>query len=494
MVPRGIAARDLVPCCARAVFPITPLRNCGTPYVRFRSRRTVKLSIFEILSYGENAMAFSDDLTVVGFTGAIGAGCSTATEQLESEHFEGYKLASFIDNSSADGTGVAAYSGLTVREKQQAIGSRMRATFGASVLVDRALATAEANPKVIRRIVIDGIRNTGEVAALRRRFGFRFWLVGVLSDSETRLERKLPSYLKGQLDEATFREDDQRDHDENGDFGQQVARCVNMADAIMINGSDISAREFKWKVSGRCSVFNAETPPTPTADEVHMQMAFASSHLSQCLKRHVGAIVIDAAGEQVSSGYNENPGRTKPCWREPSYGNQCHRDMVVDDKFAELFASHVHCPVCGEGIDGPKDCAKAFERVGDVVPGPRWRCMSCENAGRVTDLQPFFFPDRAMFWCTAIHAEDRALRAAGDRARGGTLYSTTLPCFQCAERLCLAGIKKVVYVEAYPDPRVAQRLKLAEIDLQQFEGVLSQAFERVFAGARPGLPGAISMR
>lgn len=59
------------------------------------------------------------------------------------------------------------------------------------------------------------------------------------------------------------------------------------------------------------------------------------------------------------------------------------------------------------------------------------------------------------------HAEIEALIAAGDRARGATLYCTLEPCCHtgrtgpCTEALIAAGVAKVVYAVDDPDPLVS---------------------------------------
>lgn len=62
-----------------------------------------------------------------------------------------------------------------------------------------------------------------------------------------------------------------------------------------------------------------------------------------------------------------------------------------------------------------------------------------------------------------LHAEAAALAAAGDRARGATLYATLEPCAHhgrtppCAEAIADAGVTRVVVPLLDPDPQVSGR-------------------------------------
>ncbi|HEV8320285.1 MAG TPA: bifunctional diaminohydroxyphosphoribosylaminopyrimidine deaminase/5-amino-6-(5-phosphoribosylamino)uracil reductase RibD, partial [Myxococcota bacterium] len=90
------------------------------------------------------------------------------------------------------------------------------------------------------------------------------------------------------------------------------------------------------------------------------------------------------------------------------------------------------------------------------------------------------------------HAEVEALRAAGARARGATLYVTLEPCNHrgrtgpCSEALIAAGVRRVVYGVADPDrhgqARGAVRLRRAGVAVQEGRGTAAEACARVTAG------------
>ena len=110
----------------------------------------------------------------------------------------------------------------------------------------------------------------------------------------------------------------------------------------------------------------------------------------------------------------------------------------------------IYCPSCGKENKGLTD---------------PWNCSACG-----VSIKEWLHPNRNMELCTAIHAEERAiLSLSGRSAKGGTLYVTTFPCFQCARLILDAEIKKIVFVEAYPVSETSNFLK-ETIDLEPFSG------------------------
>ncbi|MEU5719554.1 bifunctional diaminohydroxyphosphoribosylaminopyrimidine deaminase/5-amino-6-(5-phosphoribosylamino)uracil reductase RibD [Streptomyces sp. NPDC020403] len=82
------------------------------------------------------------------------------------------------------------------------------------------------------------------------------------------------------------------------------------------------------------------------------------------------------------------------------------------------------------------------------------------------------------------HAEIHALREAGEAARGGTAYVTLEPCNHtgrtgpCAQALLDAGVRRVVYAVADPNPQAtggADTLRAAGVQVEQ--GLLAEEAE-----------------
>ena len=68
----------------------------------------------------------------------------------------------------------------------------------------------------------------------------------------------------------------------------------------------------------------------------------------------------------------------------------------------------------------------------------------------------------------AIHAEQNALLQGalhGVALGGSTVYVTHQPCLICAKMIINAGIVRVIYANAYPDPIAEQFLNGARVEL-----------------------------
>lgn len=74
--------------------------------------------------------------------------------------------------------------------------------------------------------------------------------------------------------------------------------------------------------------------------------------------------------------------------------------------------------------------------------------------------------------CRGLHAEQNAIIQAaiyGISVQGSVLYCTTFPCVICTKMLINAGVKRIYYLEGYPDDLSLDMLKEAGIEIERFE-------------------------
>ncbi|MCT4357462.1 bifunctional diaminohydroxyphosphoribosylaminopyrimidine deaminase/5-amino-6-(5-phosphoribosylamino)uracil reductase RibD [Streptomyces sp. Je 1-79] len=121
--------------------------------------------------------------------------------------------------------------------------------------------------------------------------------------------------------------------------------------------------------------------------------------------------------------------------------------------------------------------ALAARGLGSTSPNPVVGCVVLDASGQPAG-------EGSHQRAGGPHAEIHALRAAGDRARGGTAYVTLEPCNHtgrtgpCAQALVEAGIRRVVYAVGDPNPQAtggADTLRAAGVEVAS--GVLAEEAE-----------------
>lgn len=125
----------------------------------------------------------------------------------------------------------------------------------------------------------------------------------------------------------------------------------------------------------------------------------------------------------------------------------------------------------------------ALARMGDTWPNPAVGCVIVRDGVMVSEA------------ATAAggrpHAEEQAIPAAGDRARGATAYVTMEPCgarssgrTSCAQYLVEAGIARVVVAAVDPSPFASGRgiERLRQSGLAVETGLLSDDAAVLYEG------------
>jgi len=401
---------------------------------------------------------------VIGVTGSFGSGCTTVVEILETNYgFKGFSLSTTLRQMYEEKkTGKSTDQAL--RSELQDFGNDMRKEYHHHFFAEKTLEKVSKKSKN-DCLVFDSIRNVGEIAFFRQVFP-NFYLIAVDCAEADRWERVKGKYTDKGLTYANFRNDDRRDKNEEGiAYGQQVALCVDEADYLIRNDNDPMVttetafkRRLHYKLTDPISLFRGNVRP-PNIEETHMSIAYSASLMSQCIKRQVGAVIVDKNGIVLSIGYNENPRPLKPCYLQ--FGD-CYREIHIENIMGNLN----NCPYCNKNLDGLK------------YP---YICPHCKR-----DVYRELVQDRAISRCTALHAEEKVIINTGSTdLKGCTLYVTTFPCFNCAQKILELGIERVYYVESYPDIDSVKLFDTANrlgsrITIQKFEGVKARAYFKIF--------------
>lgn len=167
-------------------------------------------------------------MSIIGITGAFGSGKSTAAAIIESQGYKKIYLSSFLEKEAED-------KGLPMtRHTLQNLGNKLREENGPGILMKMALKAMRNEEKV----VIDGLRNLGEVEELKKHSGV---LLAIVADRKVRYERLKAIKRRETLNLNLFRSLDLRDLGVNEKItGLQTGLCIALADVFVDSNSSMS--------------------------------------------------------------------------------------------------------------------------------------------------------------------------------------------------------------------------------------------------------------
>lgn len=264
------------------------------------------------------------------------------------------------------------------RERMIETGRALRAEHGPGVLAERLCAELQPD----RNYVIDSIRHPAEVAALRA-LGAKFQLLWVDAEPVLRFERMRARGRPGDPESlARLLALEGRERGSDDVAMQQLDAVAQLADVALRNDGDLAALHAQVQRVLEASLGFVR----PGWDEYFLSIAQVVASRSNCVKRHVGA-VIARDRRIVSTGYNGTPRGVRNC-------------------------NEGGCPRCN-----------AFAESGTRLD----ECL-CSHGEENAIIQ------------AAYH---------GVSVRGGSLYTTFFPCLFCSKLIINAGVGEVVYNAAY---------------------------------------------
>lgn len=320
---------------------------------------------------------------IIGVTGSFCSGKDTLAAYLEKKSFYHISLSDIIREE--------------IRRRRRKVslqatidvGNELRRRFGPQILAQRALARLDEG----KHYVVTSIRHPAEVEMLRMRPDFV--LIAVEAPLRVRFERSRQRGRGGDFPTLReFRAAEAKQRRGDDPLGQRLDACVALADYRIGNRSTLEAFHAGiGKVLG--DVLRRHQPRRPSWDEYFMDMASVAATRSNCIKRHIGAIIVKDR-QIVSTGYNGTPKGIRNC-------------------------NEGGCPRC-----------QAFADSGTRLD----ECL-CVHAEENAIVQAAY---------------------NGISIRNSTLYTTFCPCSYCAKSIINAGIVKVVYRERYGIDEVTRKL------------------------------------
>lgn len=382
------------------------------------------------------------NLYVVGLVGPFGSGCSYVAKKIVENH--GYEYLSLSDVLREEYKKEKPNKRKVLRKDLQDFGDEMRETKGADYLA--RIICERIKKDTTKNYVVDSIRNPGEIDCFRKSFA-EFFLFGVFAERDLRWKRVKEKYDE---DRRTFDEDDKRDSNGEVEHGQRVTDSFRMADIILLNNENIAEGNkneeiFLAKLKQKIHLIEGKEPFAPTYIETNMAIAYAASMRSSCLKRKVGAVIVDITGDVFSSGYNEVPAANNTCKCE--YG-MCYRDKLKKDYKENL------------------------------------KTIIKKDKEREASYSLFKKNFKILDYCRALHAEENAIlnvaRVGASAALPmSILFTTTYPCNLCANKIAQVGIKHIVYFEPYPMEEAKKILEDKGVEQEPFEGVTYNGYFRL---------------
>jgi len=343
--------------------------------------------------------------------------------------------------------------------------------------------------------IINSFRNPAEVQFFRKRYG-SFFLASLYASKETR-KKNVPT-LNDRCDTR-----DAGDNREPKELNKQdVPRCTLLSDYAITTdfykNETASEEHYKFEIIRFLSLIDFPGIVPPRNDEEIMNLAYSLSLRSTCLSRQVGAVITNPEGFIIAAGWNAvgsgQLGCSQLCvddYTRHAEDSGCllfnWKDSIDKFKQENLLGNKGSDCFCFKDLQSKLYLNKKIDSAEKKLAKCVQNKKTIEDTKNICSALKNKINVKRLEYARALHAEENAIlqaaRFGGTGIAGGTIYTTTYPCELCSKKIYQSQLSRIVYTEPYPDS-LSETLFLKDgirqISIEQFEGVKSPSFFRLF--------------
>jgi len=416
---------------------------------------------------------YQDSELIIGLVGAVGTKHKQIVAIIK-ERLAAYNYT--VQEISVSEKVIATYAPIAYSNEYERISATMnmgnlaRKQSGDNAILALGVADeilrhrTDGRPRQRTAFIINSLKHPKEVERLREIYSSGFFLFGIHSDEQRRLDYLVQNLRMSEADAKLLID---RDMNEEEGHGQQTRDTFQMSDFFIHLDRDYDQVEKSiWRV---LDLIFGEPYITPTFDEYAMFMAFTSALRSADLSRQVGAVIAKHK-EIIATGANDSP----------RFGGGLYWPTFESNAVIDLPNGRDYT----RGGDSNKlEQAKIIDEIGSLLNLSEPDREKLRNS-RIRDITEYG---------RVVHAEMEAILMCARNhlsTRKATIYCTTFPCHNCAKHIIAAGIRKVLYIEPYPkskafefhnDSITSNSSEEDKVVFQPFVGIGPRRFYELFS-------------
>lgn len=343
--------------------------------------------------------------------------------------------------------------------------------------VIKALRAKSKSENTYCYVVIDSLKNPFEIVYFKERYS-AYYTFSIHSSDKIIYDRfqNTSINIKEIHKRELYKPDTEKQKeslDSKEDFNSQnIIECIQRSDIYIDNNKDKKNNLYK-QVFKYLSLISHPGLITPTKDETIMQLALNAKFNSGCISRQVGAVVLNKYDSVKSIGWNEVPEGQIPC-NLRSHTELLNNSQLLD--YSDYEKSKVRNHKSFKYIFSEKEFSQ-YEKSNE---------MGLHDSFCFKQIQNKIDNNKNQVYTRSLHAEENAFlqlaKYGNNEILDGQLFTTASPCFLCAKKAYQLGIRRVVYIEAYPDISNDQVFACGfkKTEMIHFRGAIGLAYQKLF--------------